>query len=397
MKFSREFLDKIKETVNLVDLASEYTDLDKAGPYLYVGHCPHPKHNDSDASFCVSTKTNTWCCYGCHSDKKNKDQGNYGSDCIAFMEWVTDGKMSWIDAVKYLAAKINLPLPVEKYEKQYNINYKLMKKYENDLTDDALDYLKYRDISKNEIEKWHIGYDRFEKRIVFPLIDGYQNVLGFNRRLLIKETKGLTKKYLHSADSEIFKKSNYLYGINDIDKSFDYIVLTEGVFDVILARKYGLKNVICALGTALSENQIQQIAKYKKEVIIAYDSDKKGIDTMKKVIPMLQEQGLATKLILLPENKDLADMSMELKHGIKDYVLNKSMPYSYYLLRDLINDFNQEYYCIYLRYMAMINEVMNQMPETELNIATSYINNTVRGKELDIENVMRQMSQSNNM
>ena len=90
-------------------------------------------------------------------------------------------------------------------------------------------------------------------------------------------------------------------------------------------------------------------------------------------------------------------MSMELKHGIKDYVLNKSMPYSYYLLRDLINDFNQEYYCIYLRYMAMINEVMNQMPETELNIATSYINNTVRGKELDIENVMRQMSQSNNM
>lgn len=397
MKFSREFLDQLKSNVNLLDLISDYTELHKAGPYMYMGHCPHPKHNDSDASFRLNTKTNTWCCYGCHSDKKNKEQGNYGSDCIAFMEWVTDGQMSWIDAVKFLADRINLPLPVEKHEKQYNINYKLMKKYENELTEDALDYLKYRDISKNEIDKWHIGYDRFEKRIVFPLIDNYQNVVGFNRRLLIKETKGITKKYVHSADSEIFKKSNYLYGMNDIDKSFDYIILTEGVFDVILARKYGLKNVICALGTALSENQIQQIAKHKKEIIIAYDSDEKGITTMKKVIPMLQEQGLTTKLIPLPEGKDLADMSMSLKHGIKDYVLTKSMPYSYYLMKDLIEDFNQEYFCIYMKYMSMFKNIIDQAPESEKEIATSYINNTVSGKELNIEHVMRQMSQSNNM
>ena len=137
MKFSREFLDQLKSNVNLLDLINDYTELHKAGPYMYMGHCPHPKHNDSDASFRLNTKTNTWCCYGCHSDKKNKEQGNYGSDCIAFMEWVTDGQMSWIDAVKFLADRINLPLPVEKHEKQYNINYKLMKKYENELTEDA--------------------------------------------------------------------------------------------------------------------------------------------------------------------------------------------------------------------------------------------------------------------
>ncbi len=397
MKFSREFLDRLKESVDLLDLISEYTELYKAGPYMYMGHCPHPNHNDSDASFRLNTKTNTWCCYGCHSDKKNKEQGNYGSDCIAFMEWVTDGKMSWIDAVKYLADKVNLPLPVEKYEKQYNINYKLMKKFENDLSPDAIEYLKYRDITKNEIEKWHIGYDTFEKRIVFPLIDSYQNVLGFNRRLLTKETKGITKKYVHSADSEIFKKANYLYGLNDIDNSFNHIILSEGVFDVILARKYGLKNVVCALGTTLSEHQIELLAKQKKEVIIAYDSDKKGMDTMKKVIPKLEEKGIIAKLIILPEGKDLADMATSLKHGIKDYVLNKAITYGYYLLQDAVNDFNRDLYNLYGKYNIIFNTIINQVPSSEKNIIDSYINNNIYGKELVVENVMRQMSQQDNM
>ena len=200
MKFSREFLDKLKDNVDLVDLASEYTELHKAGPFLYLGHCPHPKHNDSDASFRINTKTNTWCCYGCHSDKKNKSDGNYGSDCIAFVEWINDGKMSWIDCIKYLANKINLPLPVEKYEKQYEVNYKLMNKFMRNMNDDALDYLYSRDLTDNEIQQWKIGFDKNENRVVFPLIDSYNNVLGFNKRLICKETKGISKKYIHSSD-----------------------------------------------------------------------------------------------------------------------------------------------------------------------------------------------------
>ena len=397
MKFSREFLDKIKETVNLVDLASEYTDLDKAGPYLYVGHCPHPKHNDSDASFCVSTKTNTWCCYGCHSDKKNKDQGNYGSDCIAFIEWVHDGKISWVDAVKYLADKINLPLPSDKNDKQYETNYRLMKKFERDLNDESLDYLYSREITDNEIIQWHIGYDKQEDRIVFPLLDTYNNIVGFNKRLLSKETKGVSKKYLHSPDSDVFKKANYLYGFNQIDNSFKYIILSEGVFDVILARKYGLKNVVCALGTSLSEYQIELLEKQKKEIIIAYDSDKKGMDTMKKVIPILESKGIPTRLIILPEDKDLADMAMLLKHGIKDYVLKKSMTYSYYLIQDLINDFNRDLFTLYSEFNILLNTIIQKAPEHNRGLIKAYVENNVYGKELDINNVMQRMSQQENM
>ena len=389
MRFSREFLDKLKENVDLVDLASEYTELHKAGPFLYMGHCPHPKHNDSDASFRINTKTNTWCCYGCHSDKKNKNDGNYGSDCIAFIEWINDGKMSWIDCIKYLAEKINLPLPVEKHEKQYETNYKLMNKFVRNMTDEAYEYLEERDLSQNEIEQWKIGYDKNENRIVFPLIDSYNNVLGFNKRLVCKETKGISKKYIHSSDSEIFKKANFLYGLNSIDNTFDYVILSEGVFDVILARKYGLKNTVCALGTTLSDHQFELLAKLNKEVIVIYDNDAKGIATMKKVMPIFESKNISAKLLILPEGKDLADMSMQLKHGIKDYVLNNSMTYGYYNLQNAINDFNRDLYNLYNKYSIIFENIKQEIPESEKNIANIYLNNNVYNKELmNSNNVM---------
>lgn len=386
MRFSREFLDKLKDSVDLVDLASEYTELHKAGPFLYLGHCPHPKHNDSDASFRINTKTNTWCCYGCHSDKKNKNDGNYGSDCIAFVEWMNEGKMSWIDCIKYLADKIGMPLPVEKHEKQFDTNYKLMNKYSREMTNEALEYLYDRDISDNEIQQWKIGFDRNEQRIVFPLIDSYKNTLGFNKRLICKETKGISKKYIHSSDSEIFKKSNYLYGMHDIDNSFDYIILSEGVFDVILARKYGLKNTICALGTSLSETQIDVLARQNKEVIIAYDNDAKGIATMKKVMPLLESKGISAKLLILPEGKDLADMSMQLKHGIKNYVLDNSITYGYYNVRNAINDFNRDLYNLYNKYNIIFNQIKQEVPESEKNTIDVFIQHNVYNKELNISN-----------
>ena len=382
MKFSREFLEKLKQSVDLVDLANEYTELYKAGPYLYMGHCPHPKHNDSDASFRINTQTNTWCCYGCHSDKKNKNDGNYGSDCIAFIEWINEGKMSWIDCIKYLAKKVNLPLPVEKHEKQYNINYKLMNKFIRNLNDTAYEYLYDRDLSDNEIEQWKIGYDANENRIVFPLQDSYNNILGFNKRLICKETKGINKKYIHSSDSEIFKKSNFLYGLHNIDKSFDYIILTEGVFDVILARKYGLKNTVCALGTSLSEYQIDLLAKYNKEIIVIYDNDDKGMKTMKKVMPLLAAKNISAKLLILPEGKDLADMSTQLKHGIKDYVINNSMTFGYYNIQNAINDFNRELYNLYNKYNIIFENIKLEIPESEKRTIEVFLQNNVYNKEL---------------
>lgn len=373
MRFSQEWLKQLKNRVDLLDLAREYTEMHKAGPNLYVGHCPHPNHNDSDASFTIDIKKQTWCCYGCHSDKKNKKQGNYGSDCIAFIEWVFNGKKSWIDCVKYLAEKVNLPLPKDNYDKQYAINYKLAQKYINDMTEDAYEYLYDRGLNDESIEKWNICYDKNENRIVFPLYDSYKNIVGFNKRLISPLTKGLERKYIHSSDSDIFKKSQYFYGLNHLDKSKDYVILTEGVFDCILPDIYGLDNVICALGTTLSEYQINILKKMNKTVIIAYDNDEKGQKTIKKVMPLLIENNIKTKLFLLPEGKDLADLTNELKHDIRSYVFSNLITYEYYLIEPKLIKYLRDSYNLLYEYKDMFDYIPNNIQLEDKLILKEYI------------------------
>ena len=375
MIFSREFLDQLKTSIDLKDLAEEYTELRQAGPTLYVGHCPHPKHNDSDASFCVNTQTQTWTCYGCHSDKKNKEQGNYGSDAIAFIEWLNEGKISWIEAVKFLANKIGLAIPNDVNSKQYKTNYNLTQKYIKDMTWESYEYLYDRGLDDETIEKWTICYDKYDDRIVFPLFDSYGNVVGFNKRLVTKQAKGLNRKYIHSSDSEIFKKSQYFYGMQHLDKTKDFIILTEGVFDVILPQQYGVPNVICALGTTLSEYQINVLAKLNKEVIVVYDNDDKGMKTMKKVMPLLEKNNISAKLLVLPEGKDLAEITLELKYDILNYILDNSMSYGYYQIKNTVNAFNKDMYELYRKYSNMFDTIKESAPISEQPALQTFIDN----------------------
>ena len=375
MIFSREFLDKLKNTVDLKDLVEEYTELKPAGPTLYVGHCPHPKHNDSDASFCLNTQTNTWTCYGCHSDKKNKEQGNYGSDAIAFIEWINEGKVSWIDAVKQLANRVGLSIPNDVNSRIYKTNYNLTQKYIKDMTSDAYEYLYDRGLDDETIEKWNICYDKNDDRIVFPLFDSYKNILGFNKRLVTPQTKGLNRKYIHSADSDIFKKSQYLYGMQFIDRSKDYVILSEGVFDVILPQMYGASNVICALGTTLSEYQINVLAKLNKQVIVVYDNDDKGIKTMKKVMPLLENHGISAKLLILPKGQDLAEITLDIKYDIERYILDNAVTYGYYQIQNSINDFNKDLYNLYYKYSIIFDNVKSSVPDSEKDTIQLFIDN----------------------
>jgi DNA primase catalytic core len=281
-----------------------------------------------------------------------------------------------------------MPLPVEKHEKQYKTNYAITQKFKRDMNDESLEYLYGRGISDKEIEEWLIGYDKAENRIVFPLMDPCKNIIGFNKRLITKETKGISRKYLHSSDSEVFKKSNYLYGMHNINNTCNYIVLSEGVFDVILSRKYGLKNVVCALGTSLSDYQMELLAKQKKEVIVVYDNDTKGIKTMKKVLPLLEEKNIPAKLLLLPEGKDLADSALLLKYDIEDYILNNSITYGYYKLQDTVNMFNRDLYNLYNKYNSIFKDIENSVPESEKHTIAAFINNNIYNKEISI-NAMR--------
>ena len=359
MYFDKEWLDKLKEETNLKELIEERTDivLKKAGVNRYMGRCPHPDHNDSDASFYIDLNKNTWCCYGCHSDKKNSQEGNYGSDCIALLQWLDNGKQNWAYYVKELAQRINMPLPEEKNQQLLMRNYKLCMKYYNGMTDEAYDYVYGRELENDTLDKWYIGYDSYDKRIVFPLLDTYNNVVGFNKRLIDAKTKGVKQKYIHSSNSEVFEKSKYIYGLNHIDKSADYIILTEGVFDVILPQQYGVKNTICALGTTLSEYQINLLAKYDKELIVAYDCDEKGLKTLKKVMPQLKAAGIRAKMLPLPENKDLADLALQLKEDLLKYIMDNAMSYAYYQAKNIIKDYNKELFELNYKFTNILKSI----------------------------------------
>ena len=387
MRFSKTDLDKLKSSLDLVELAREYTQLRRVGPTTYVGHCPHPNHNDSDASFTVDAKNQTWCCYGCHADKKNKKEGNYGSDIIAFYEWIHEGNKKWLDCVKELYSRANLPLPSSPHDKILKQNYQLTKKYIRDITEEALEYLYDRGITDESLDKWWIGYDYREDRIVFPLLDSNKSVIGFNKRLVTPQTKGLNRKYIHSPDSEIFTKSQYFYGMDYLDKSKDYIILTEGVFDVILPQMYGASNVICALGTTLSEYQINVLAKLNKQVIVVYDNDDKGMKTMKKVMPLLESNNISAKLLILPNGKDLAEITLELKYGILDYILNNSVTYGYYQIQNSINSFNRDLYDLYYKYSTMFDALQSSVPKSEQESIQLFIDNCFK-KGVPLLNVM---------
>ena len=163
-----------------------------------------------------------------------------------------------------------------------------------------------------------------------------------------------------------------------IDNSKDYIILTEGVFDVILPQIYGVSNTICALGTTLSDYQINVLAKQNKKVIVVYDNDKKGIDTLKKIMPLLEENGITAKLLLLPEGKDLADITLELKEDILNYILKECISYSYYLIQNAINEFNKELFELYVKYDKLFIELKDSIPESERAGAEAFLNTMLR-------------------
>jgi DNA primase len=152
---------------------------------------------------------------------------------------------------------------------------------------------------------------------------------------------------------------------------------------------------MCALGTSLSEHQIDLLAKLKKEVIVVYDSDSKGIMTMKKVMPLLDENGIRAKLIILPSNKDLADISYEYQYSIEKYINDNKMTYGYYCTKNAIDSFNKDLYNLYDKYHIIFDTVLNEVPLSEKNTINAYINNNVYGKEFSCD--MQQMQEQNHM
>lgn len=367
MTFNKEFITKLKQNISLVELADEYTDLSKQYNDEWVGHCPHPDHHDPTPSFTIYNKNGEekWFCFGC----------NTGGDCIDFINWITD--MSWQESVIYLANKYDIPLPKDKHDKVYKRNKLISDKYRRDVKERAYNYLYSRGLNNDDIDKWNIGYDKYEDRIVFPMFNRFNNIIGFNKRRIKDDGNKYNKKYIHSPNSEIFKKSQYLYGTNNIDTKYEYIMITEGVMDVILADKYKLKNVVCTLGVALTKEHIPYLKSLNKTVVLIYDGDNKGQEAIKKASELLLENNIYCKTVSLPKNKDLADVALELKYKLPKYIESKMCTYGYYEAKNAIDEYNKNLYELKLKYQPIINNIMKKVPQQEKSTIQSFLENEI--------------------
>lgn len=339
----RETVDRIFATADIVEVISDFVKLKKAGSN-YRGLSPFS--NEKTPSFFVSPAKGIFKCFS----------SGLGGNAVKFLMEVE--KLSYPEALRYLAKKYNIEIKEkelsaedikEKNEREslLEINNYAQKQFTEWLwkRDEGravgLSYFKERGFREQTIEKFQLGYslelrdgftktaidkgykleyltktgltieknnyqfDRFNSRVIFPIHSLSGQILGFGGRILKKDDK--TAKYLNSPESEIYHKSQILYGLyfakNEINK-LDKCYLVEGYTDVISLHQAGITNVVSSSGTALTVDQIRLIKRFTKNITVLYDGDEAGIKASLRGIDLILEEGMNIKVLLLPEGED---------------------------------------------------------------------------------------------
>lgn len=337
MSFNHNFIEDLKNKLNIVDIIGQNVQLKKKGAN-YWGICPF--HSEKTPSFSVNEEKQFYHCFGCGA----------GGDIIKFVQDYY--KLDFNDAIAKICNDNGIELPKMtnqtnfNYKRYYEINKIAATYYLNNLRklpNPGYMYISKRGISNKTLNKFGIGYsndswdglyrhmsslkipeeeleriglikknkngkyyDKFRNRVIFPIINTQKKVIGFGGRSIINGDKGMPK-YLNSDESEIFHKKNNLYGLNlarDEVKKEGNIIIVEGYMDVISLYQAGVKNAIASLGTALTVEQARLLARYTKNVVLAYDSDNAGINATLRAIDILKEAKINVRVLNLNDAKD---------------------------------------------------------------------------------------------
>ncbi|MGN0323035.1 MAG: DNA primase [Oliverpabstia sp.] len=338
MRYSDDLIEEIRMRNDIVDVISGYVKLQRKGS-SYFGLCPF--HNEKSPSFSVSPSKQMYYCFGC---------GAGGNVFTFLMEYEN---YSFMEALRVLADRAGIQLPQQEYSQEakeqadlkatlLEVNKLAAKYYYYQLRREGgaqgMAYLKGRELSEETINRFGLGYsdkfsndlyrylksknysdeilrqsglfnvderrgmyDKFWNRVIFPIMDVNNRVIGFGGRVM-----GDAKpKYLNSPETKIFDKSRNLYGLNIARTSRKKnLIICEGYMDVISMHQAGFNNAVASLGTALTSQQASLLKRYTDEVLIIYDSDEAGVKAALRAIPMLKTAGLATKVINLQPYKD---------------------------------------------------------------------------------------------
>ena len=348
---------KIHDAAKIEEVVGDFVSLRKRGANL-VGLCPF--HNEKTGSFNVSPARGIFKCFGCGE----------GGNAVRFL--MLHEHLSYPDALRYLAKKYHIEI-VEKEltdeeksqlsdrDNMLNVNEFAVNYFVKNLEKDegravGRAYLHERGFSDDIIAKFALGYsvnsyddfyneahrrgftdkylvatglvfkndkgtftDRFRGRVMFPIHSLAGKVIGFGGRILEKNDK--LAKYVNSPESEIYNKSNELYGIffakNQIVKQ-NRCFLVEGYTDVISMHQAGVENVVASSGTSLTDGQIKLIHRFTQNITVIYDGDAAGIKASIRGIDMLLEYGMNIKAVLLPDGDD--PDSFARKNNASDFI-----------------------------------------------------------------------------
>lgn len=374
-RYSEEILDEIRTRLDIVAVISEYVPLKKGGKN-FKGLCPF--HQEKNPSFMVDEERQIFHCFGCGE----------GGNIFTFIMKME--KLNFPEAIKMLAQKAGVSLPVSEKQNSKNIQEKDLIYRLNEIAADyyhknlfltqgksALDYLLKRGFSKEIINKFELGYalpgfehlvnvflskkitpaglfkaglaskstktnktiDYFRNRIIFPIFNLQGNIIAFGGRVLDDKLP----KYINSPETLVYQKSKNLYGFFQAKKSIrkqNQVIVMEGYTDVLMAHQFGVDNAVASLGTALTVQQISFVKRFADEMIVAFDADTAGQSATLRSLSLIKKAGIKVRVISLPANSDPADIL--LKKGKQFFInlIERALPLIDYKLKILIQQFN---------------------------------------------------------
>ena len=338
MRYSDDIIEEVRQKNDIVDVVSQYVRLTRRGS-TYFGLCPF--HNEKTPSFSVTPGKQMYYCFGC---------GAGGNVYNFIMEYEN---YTFGEALKHLADRAGVELPKIEYSREVRekaeqraelleINKQAAQYYYYQLRTEGgkigYQYLSGRGLSEETMRKFGLGYsdkfggglykflkskgysderlresglfnvderhgmyDKFWNRVIFPIMDVNNRVIGFGGRVM-----GDGKpKYLNSPETKIFDKSRNLYGLNIARTTRKkYLILCEGYMDVISMHQAGFTNAVASLGTALTSGHARLLKRYTQEVLLLYDSDEAGIRAALRGIPILRDAGVNSRVVNLKPYKD---------------------------------------------------------------------------------------------
>ncbi len=366
--------EEIKNKLDIKEVVGQYVKLQKAGAN-YRALCPF--HKEKTPSFFVSPSRQIWHCFGC----------SLGGDIFSFVMKIEN--IEFKEALKILAQKAGVKLAYEnpqvRSQKQrlIDINKEAAIFFEENLwkKKEVIDYLIKRGFKQETIKEFHLGwasdewrslsdflikkefkpedivasglaisknteiYDRFRSRIMFPIEDYSQNMVGFTGRIFqgktpLKTIRDIEKigKYINSPQTLIFDKSKILYGLS---KSKNYLrsqestLLVEGQTDFLMGWQTGIKNIVATSGTALTSYQLKILKRYNNTLVLGFDMDEAGEKAAERSIELALSKEFNVKILRLSQGKDLADYlnDKENKENIKDLINQAGAIMDFYFTR----------------------------------------------------------------